>query len=70
LDLYAPDVTPLSHPLGTRRLAAGPHTLRFEGDGKNPKSAGYYLGFDALAVRIPAYSRGPGEDLRKLQKPR
>jgi hypothetical protein len=70
LDLYSPDVTPASHSLGTRHLAAGTHTLRFEGEGKNPKSAGYYLGFDALAVRIPVYSRGPDEDLRKLQKNR
>jgi hypothetical protein len=70
LDLYSPDVTPDSHSLGTRHLAAGKHTLRFEGAGKNPKSKGYYLGFDALAERIPVYSRGPDEDLRKLQKPR
>jgi hypothetical protein len=69
LDLYSPDVTPVAHSLGRRHLAAGAHTLRFEGDGKNPKSAGYYLGFDALAVRVPIYSRGPGKDLRKLQKP-
>jgi len=69
LDLYAPDVTPTSHRLGRRHLTAGAHTLRFEGAGKNAKSAGYYLGFDALAVRVPAYSRGPDEDLRKLQKP-
>lgn len=69
LDLYAPTVVPTTHALGMRHLAAGEHTLRFEGAGKNPKSAGYYLGFDALAVRIPAYSRGPDEDLRKLQKP-
>ena len=69
LDLYAPEVTPAMHRLGTRHLSAGPHTLRFECVGKSAKSAGYFLGFDALAVRIPVYSRGPGEDLRKLQKP-
>jgi Protein of unknown function (DUF2961) len=69
LDLYSPEVTPVTHSLGTRHLAAGTHTLRFEGEGHNSKSAGYYLGFDALAVRVPAYSRGPNEDLRKLQKP-
>jgi hypothetical protein len=54
--------------LGTYHLFAGPHTLRFEGDGKDPKSGGYFLGFDALIVRTPVYSRGPGDDLRKLQK--
>jgi hypothetical protein len=66
-DLFNPETTATSHSLGRRHLSAGPHTLRFEGDGKNPKSAGYYLGFDALAVRVPIYSRGPDEDLRKLQ---
>jgi hypothetical protein len=70
LDLYNPEVTPVSHALGRRHLTAGTHTLRFEGDGKDPKSVGYFLGFDALAVRVPAYSRGPDEDLRKLQVPR
>lgn len=70
LDLYSPEVQPAAHDLGTRHLSAGRHTLRFEGEGKNPKSDGYYLGFDALAVRIPIYSRSPGQDLRKLQKPR
>jgi len=49
-------------------LAAGTHTLRFECAGKSPRSAGYYLGFDALVVRVPAYSRPPGVDLRTLQK--
>lgn len=68
LDLYAPEITLVSEPLGRRHLEAGDHTLRFEGDGRNARSAGYYLGFDALAVRVPVYSRGPDEDLRKLQK--
>jgi hypothetical protein len=36
--------------------------------GKSPKSAGYYLGFDALMVRTPVYSRAPSVDLRSLQK--
>jgi hypothetical protein len=50
-------------------LAAGAHVLRFEGAGKAEKSAGYYLGFDALAVRVPVYSRAPSEDLRTFQMP-
>jgi hypothetical protein len=69
LDLYAPAVTPTTHKLGLRELTAGAHTLRFDGAGKNASSAGYFLGFDALAVRVPVYSRLPSQDLRKLQKP-
>jgi hypothetical protein len=68
LDLYSPSVTPTAHKLGLRTLSAGTHVLRFEGIGKSPASAGYFLGFDALAVRVPAYARAPSEDLRKLQK--
>jgi hypothetical protein len=68
LDLYAAEVTPTTHKLGLRELSAGTHVLRFEGAGKAASSAGYYLGFDALTVRVPAYSRAPSEDLRKLQK--
>jgi hypothetical protein len=68
LDLYDPAVTPFSHRLGAQKLAAGTHTLRFECAGKTAKSAGYFLGFDALAARIPAYSRAPTVDLRTLQK--
>jgi hypothetical protein len=67
-DLYAPDVTPTAHKIGMRELSAGTHVLRFEGAGKARASAGYFLGFDALTVRVPAYSRLPSEDLRKLQK--
>ncbi|HEX3719702.1 MAG TPA: glycoside hydrolase family 172 protein [Verrucomicrobiae bacterium] len=69
LDLYSPDVTPSTDKLGRRELSAGRHTLRFEGIGKSPKSTGYFLGFDALAARVPVYSRPPSEDLRKLQVP-
>lgn len=70
LDLYSPSVTPpVAHKLGRQQLLAGKHSLRFETAGKSAKSAGYYLGFDALGIRVAAYSRSPGEDLRKLQKP-
>jgi hypothetical protein len=70
VDLYSPDVTePVAHKLGMAALTAGRHTLRFEGAGKSAKSAGYYLGFDTLVVRVPVYSRPPGTDLRQLQKP-
>jgi len=67
-DLYAPNVSPAEHKLGMHELAAGKHTLRFECVGKSSKSAGYFLGLDALTARIPVYSRAPSEDLRKLQK--
>jgi hypothetical protein len=68
LDLYDAAVTPSSHKLGAQKLAAGAHTLRFECAGKTAKSAGYFLGFDALTARIPAYSHAPTVDLRTLQK--
>ncbi len=54
--------------LGIHHLTDGTHTLRFECVGKSPRSSGYYLGFDALVARIPAYSRLPNVDLRTLQK--
>jgi hypothetical protein len=69
MDLYSPYIAPTPHKLGLRQLAAGTHTLRLEGNGKAAASAGYFLGFDALVIRVPVYSRAPGEDLRKLQKP-
>jgi hypothetical protein len=67
-DLYNPNIVPTREKLGTQTLSAGKHTLRFECVGKSPKSAGYYLGFDALTVRVPAYSRPASVDLRTLQK--
>jgi hypothetical protein len=69
LNLYATAVTPTPHKLGYLHLDAGTHTLRFEGEGKAAESTGYLLGFDALMMRVPVYSRAPSEDLRKLQKP-
>jgi hypothetical protein len=68
LDLYDPEIVPTSEKLGTQKLTAGTHVLRFECAGKSAKSAGYYLGFDALVERVPVYSRPPGFDLRTLQK--
>ena len=68
LDLYATEVTATPHKLGMHEISAGTHVLRFEGAGKAPASAGYYLGFDALMLRVPAYGRTAKEDLRKLQK--
>ena len=67
LDLYNAEVSPTEHKLGFHKLTAGPHSLRFEGDGKSASSAGYFLGFDALVARIPVYSRGADVDLRNLQ---
>ena len=68
LDLYDADITPAKHKLGQQQLATGIHTLRFEGVGKAPQSTGFLLGFDALSMRVPAYSRAPSVDLRTLQK--
>jgi hypothetical protein len=68
LDLYDPEIVPTADKLGSQKLAQGTHVLRFECAGKSPKSAGYYLGFDALALRVPVYSRPPTVDLRTLQK--
>ena len=68
LDLYSPDVKPVADKLGRHQLDVGTHTLRFECVGKSPASTGYFLGFDALAMRIPAYSRAASVDLRTLQK--
>jgi hypothetical protein len=70
LDLYDPSTDAAAEKLGTQKLAAGTHVLRFECAGKSPKSAGYFLGFDALVVRVPVYSRPPSVDLRTLQKHR
>lgn len=69
-DLYHPAATPTGHRWGTHKLAAGDHTLRFECTGKSADSKGYFLGFDALVARIPAYGRDPSVDLRSLQKKR
>ncbi|HWD19892.1 MAG TPA: glycoside hydrolase family 172 protein [Verrucomicrobiae bacterium] len=68
LDLYDAEVSPTTDKLGRQTLTAGPHTLRFECAGKSPRSAGYFLGFDALVARIPVYSRPRSVDLRTLQK--
>jgi len=66
-DMYEPTVEPTDHGIGIRTLAAGKHTVRFGNRGKNAKSTGYLFGFDALAARVPAYSRPPEVDLRTLQ---
>jgi hypothetical protein len=68
LDLYDPDIVPTAEKLGMQKLATGTHTLRFECVGKSPKSAGYFLGLDALVERVSAYVRPPSVDLRTLQK--
>jgi hypothetical protein len=68
LDLYGPEISTAAEKLGTHQLTAGSHTLRFECVGKSSKSAGYFLGFDALGARIPVYSRPASVDLKTLQK--
>lgn len=71
LNLYSPDIRIMEQYWGVRKLAAGPHKLRFECVGRAADSRGYFLGFDALVRRIAAYQRPPGKDLRDLQvKPR
>jgi hypothetical protein len=68
LDLYDSGIVPTADKLGTHELSQGNHALRFECAGKSPSSSGYYLGFDALVVSTPVYSRSPKVDLRTLQK--
>jgi hypothetical protein len=68
VNLYAPELTATLHHWGMQLLARGEHVLRFEGVGRSPVSEGYSLGFDALVVRVPVYSRPPEFDLRKIQK--
>lgn len=68
LDLYSANTQAAADRLGRRHLDAGIHTLRFECAGKSAASKGYYLGFDALAARVPVYSRPANVDLRTLQK--
>jgi len=65
LDRAAP--TPREHQWGMRELRAGPHVLRLQCVGRPDQSKGYFLGFDALAMRVPAYPRPAGKDLRDLQ---
>lgn len=67
-DAYGASLAALEHSLGSPKLTAGSHTLRFECVGKAAESGGYFLGFDAVLVRTPVYSRAPGVDLRTLQK--
>ncbi|MFZ5831420.1 MAG: glycoside hydrolase family 172 protein [Planctomycetota bacterium] len=54
---------------GRRKLATGPHKLRFECVGKNVASLGYCLGVDHVVARVPVYLRPENVDLRLLQKP-
>ena len=35
--------------------------------GKAEESAGYFLGFDVLAARVPVYQRPKGFDLRHVK---
>ena len=68
IDLYDAAITKLNTSSARISLAAGKHTIRFECIGKSEKSAGYFLGFDALTARTPVYSRAPNVDLRTLQR--
>ncbi|MFO1477770.1 MAG: glycoside hydrolase family 172 protein [Verrucomicrobiota bacterium] len=68
LNLYDSIARTAEDKLGRQTLKAGKHTLRFECTGKSPQSDGYFIGFDALAFRVPVYSRAPSVDLRTLQK--
>ncbi|MCC6729348.1 MAG: DUF2961 domain-containing protein [Chthonomonadales bacterium] len=54
VDAYAPEVRLLDPtPLGTVRLTAGRHILRFQAVAKNPASASYLMGIDHVTVREP-----------------
>ncbi|MBD3175221.1 MAG: DUF2961 domain-containing protein [Armatimonadia bacterium] len=66
-DLYAEGPDPTEYPIGLRTLEEGEHTLRFECVGSNAESEGYFLGFDAVVLRDPVYSRPADVDLRDLQ---
>lgn len=67
VDLWDSAGGPRAHKLGMQTLPAGAHTLRLECVGKSDRSRGFFLGLDALTVRIPVYTRPPGFDLRKIQ---
>jgi hypothetical protein len=67
MDLHNVNITPTPQRLGTHKLTAGQHTLRFECVGKAEASKGYLLGFDSLTARVPVYSRPEGFDLRKVK---
>jgi hypothetical protein len=70
MDLQNDAVVARAHNWGMRDPAAGEHVLRLECVGKSSESKGYFLGFDALVVRTPVYSRPAGKDLRDLQAPK
>ncbi len=67
VDLYTPEIGTTEKRWGTHALAAGQHTLRLQCVGKAATSIGYFLGFDILTARIPAYQRPEGFDLRKVE---
>jgi hypothetical protein len=67
LDLLDPHPKYADHSLGRHTLKAGEHVLRFECVGHNTASKGYFLGFDSLQARVPAYVRPEGKSLRDLQ---
>lgn len=50
-DFYSKDLKVKDLYLGSYRLAAGKHTIRFESEGQNQLSAGNYLGFDSIRLR-------------------
>jgi hypothetical protein len=67
VDVYGDFPVAMLQRLGTHKLAAGEHVLRFECIGKSANSEGYNLGFDSLVVRKYAYSRPAYFDLRTIQ---
>ena len=50
-DLYAPALEVRDHYLGSFKLAAGKHILRFESVARNPLSKGNSLGLDSIRLR-------------------
>ena len=68
-DLYDPNVTPVEHKWGMRKLGPGVHTLRFECAGKSPKSKGYYLGFGAWWAAPRSIAAPPASTSAPCRRP-
>jgi hypothetical protein len=68
VDLYHAGMLVGDEKLGWREISPGDHVLRLECVGKNVNSSGYFVGFDALTMESPIYTRSSKTDLRTLQK--
>lgn len=50
VDLYSATIVSQDYKVGSIKLDAGTHELKFECVGKNPASKGYFLGADAVSI--------------------